>query len=173
MNSQAPVAHTCNPSYSGGRDQEDGGLKPVWTNSLRDPILKNPSQKKGWWSDSRWSPWVQAPIPLKVCPVGLLKEGWHLLGCFRNVTPIDNDKTRKYAFSSKLERRHYSWVPHWKWIWSPHLFCNLEKNASVLCFSISSYCESHEGWTEKFWEPSHRYRVTSLGHCLCWIWELI
>jgi hypothetical protein len=27
-----PVAHTCNPSYSGGRDQEDRGSKP-WTNS--------------------------------------------------------------------------------------------------------------------------------------------
>jgi hypothetical protein len=25
----APVAHACNPSYSGGKDQEDGGLKPV------------------------------------------------------------------------------------------------------------------------------------------------
>jgi hypothetical protein len=27
------VAHTCNPSYSGGRDQEDQGLKPVLANS--------------------------------------------------------------------------------------------------------------------------------------------
>jgi hypothetical protein len=27
--SQAPVPHTCNPSYSGNRDQEDLGLKPV------------------------------------------------------------------------------------------------------------------------------------------------
>jgi hypothetical protein len=35
--SQAPVAHTCNPSYSGG-DQEDHGSKPAWANSLRDPI---------------------------------------------------------------------------------------------------------------------------------------
>jgi hypothetical protein len=26
-NCQAPVAHTCNPSYSGGRDQEDGSSK--------------------------------------------------------------------------------------------------------------------------------------------------
>jgi hypothetical protein len=34
MGSQTPVAHTCNPSYSGGRDQEDGGLKPAWANSL-------------------------------------------------------------------------------------------------------------------------------------------
>jgi hypothetical protein len=25
----APVAHACNPSYSGGRDQEDQGLKPA------------------------------------------------------------------------------------------------------------------------------------------------
>jgi hypothetical protein len=26
--SQVPVAHACNPSYSGGRDQEDRYLKP-------------------------------------------------------------------------------------------------------------------------------------------------
>jgi hypothetical protein len=37
---QAPVAHACNPSYSGGRDQEDHGLKPVQANSSRDLILK-------------------------------------------------------------------------------------------------------------------------------------
>jgi hypothetical protein len=42
---QALVAHTCNPSYSGGRDQEDFGSKPAWTNSLQDPISKNPSHK--------------------------------------------------------------------------------------------------------------------------------
>jgi hypothetical protein len=34
------VAHFYNPSYSGGRDQEDHGLKPAWTNSLQEPILK-------------------------------------------------------------------------------------------------------------------------------------
>jgi hypothetical protein len=33
-NSQAPKAHTYNPSYSGGRDQEDCGSKPAWENSL-------------------------------------------------------------------------------------------------------------------------------------------
>jgi hypothetical protein len=32
------VAHTCNPTYSGCRDQEDVGLKPAWANSLWDPI---------------------------------------------------------------------------------------------------------------------------------------
>jgi hypothetical protein len=42
---QALVAHTCNPSYSGGRDQEDHGLNPALGNSSGDPISKNPSQK--------------------------------------------------------------------------------------------------------------------------------
>jgi hypothetical protein len=37
------VAHTCNPSYSGSRDQEDLGSKPAWANSR--PVLKNASQK--------------------------------------------------------------------------------------------------------------------------------
>jgi hypothetical protein len=27
--SRAPVAHTCNATYSGGRDQEDCGSKPA------------------------------------------------------------------------------------------------------------------------------------------------
>jgi hypothetical protein len=40
------VAQSCNPSYSGGRDQEDCGSKPAWANSSRDCILKNPSQKR-------------------------------------------------------------------------------------------------------------------------------
>jgi hypothetical protein len=40
-----PVAHTSNPTYSGGRDQEDRSSKPAWANSSQDPILKNPTQK--------------------------------------------------------------------------------------------------------------------------------
>jgi hypothetical protein len=31
--SKVPVAHACNPSYSGGRNQEDCSLKPAWANS--------------------------------------------------------------------------------------------------------------------------------------------
>jgi hypothetical protein len=38
-----PVAHTCNPSYSGGRDQEDRGLKPAQAQFMR-PYLE---KKKG------------------------------------------------------------------------------------------------------------------------------
>jgi hypothetical protein len=40
------VAHTCNPSYSGGRDQEDHGSKPAQANSLQDPILKKTHHKE-------------------------------------------------------------------------------------------------------------------------------
>jgi hypothetical protein len=42
----APVAHACNSIYSGGRDQEDHGLKPAWANSSKDPALENPLQKR-------------------------------------------------------------------------------------------------------------------------------
>jgi hypothetical protein len=45
--SRVLVAHTCNPSHSGGRDQEDHSLKPTWAISSRDPILKKPFTKKG------------------------------------------------------------------------------------------------------------------------------
>jgi hypothetical protein len=38
--SQAPVAHACDPSYSGGRDQEHWGMKPVRANSLQDLTSK-------------------------------------------------------------------------------------------------------------------------------------
>jgi hypothetical protein len=43
--SWAPMAHTCNPGSSGGRDQKDHDLKPVRANSSGDPISKNLSQK--------------------------------------------------------------------------------------------------------------------------------
>jgi hypothetical protein len=44
--SWALVFHAFNPSYPGGRDQEDPGLKPDLANSLRDPILKIPITKR-------------------------------------------------------------------------------------------------------------------------------
>jgi hypothetical protein len=51
--SWALVAHSCNPSYSGGRDLENQSSKPAQANGLRDLISKNPLQKYGWWSSSR------------------------------------------------------------------------------------------------------------------------
>jgi hypothetical protein len=35
-----PGAHGSRPSYSGDRDQEHHGSRPVWANSLGDPISK-------------------------------------------------------------------------------------------------------------------------------------
>jgi hypothetical protein len=46
------MAHACNPSYSGGRDQEDQGSKQAQANSSQDTILKKTIIKKGWWSGS-------------------------------------------------------------------------------------------------------------------------
>jgi hypothetical protein len=40
------MAHTCNPSYSGGRDQKVCGSKPAWANSSQDPILEKPNIKR-------------------------------------------------------------------------------------------------------------------------------
>jgi hypothetical protein len=41
-----PVAHTCNPSYLGGRDQEYQGLKPAGQTVLETLYCKHPSQKR-------------------------------------------------------------------------------------------------------------------------------
>jgi hypothetical protein len=59
------VAHICDPSSPGGRDQEDQGSKPAGANNSLDPILKNPITKKGWWSASKYRSWVQTPVPQK------------------------------------------------------------------------------------------------------------
>jgi hypothetical protein len=37
--SQVLMAHACNPSYLGGRDQEDHGSRPAWAKSSQDPHL--------------------------------------------------------------------------------------------------------------------------------------
>jgi hypothetical protein len=35
------VAHPCNPSFSGGRGQEDCGSRAAWVKGNRDPISTN------------------------------------------------------------------------------------------------------------------------------------
>jgi hypothetical protein len=42
------MAHAYNPSYSGGRNQEDCGLKPARANSWWNTTLKKPITEKGW-----------------------------------------------------------------------------------------------------------------------------
>jgi hypothetical protein len=46
------MAHTCNPSYSRGRDEEDHGLRSALLNGLPGPVSKILNTKKGWCSDS-------------------------------------------------------------------------------------------------------------------------
>jgi hypothetical protein len=44
------VAQAYNPSYPGGKDQEDQkdhGLKPDWASNSQDPISKKPITEKG------------------------------------------------------------------------------------------------------------------------------
>jgi hypothetical protein len=70
--SWAPVAHTCNPSYLGGWDQEDHGLNPAEENSSLNPISKNHQSKIEWRCGSRnkapalqeWGPEFK-PVPPK------------------------------------------------------------------------------------------------------------
>jgi hypothetical protein len=51
---QALVAH--NPSYSGGRNQEDHGSKPVGEIGHETVSQKKSITEKGWWSGSRHRP---------------------------------------------------------------------------------------------------------------------
>jgi hypothetical protein len=63
---QAPVAHACNPSCSGGSNMANSSSKPAQENSSARPYLgKKPFTKKGWLSSSRCRPWVQTPVPQK------------------------------------------------------------------------------------------------------------
>jgi hypothetical protein len=56
------MAHACNPSYSGGRDQEDWGLKPAWQIVPETLSRKCPTLKRIWQSVR---PWVQALVHQK------------------------------------------------------------------------------------------------------------
>jgi hypothetical protein len=46
-NSQAPVTHVYNPSFSGSRDQENSGSKPAQANSSARAFLKKSFTKIG------------------------------------------------------------------------------------------------------------------------------
>jgi hypothetical protein len=71
-----PVAHACNPSYSGGRDQEDRGSKPARANSLRDPISKNPKTKRAGGVAQSVGPQVQIPVSQKKKKKCVLVDAW-------------------------------------------------------------------------------------------------
>jgi hypothetical protein len=45
--SKVPVSHAYNPSYSGGRDQEDTGPSPAWANKVMRPYFENTQHENG------------------------------------------------------------------------------------------------------------------------------
>jgi hypothetical protein len=76
------VAHACNPSYSGDRDQEDRGSKPVRANSsMRLSFEKNPSQKNraggvGQGVGPEFNPQYQKKKKKVVLNIGYLQIGY-------------------------------------------------------------------------------------------------
>jgi hypothetical protein len=60
------VDHACNPSYSGGRYQEDCGSKPARENSSQNPILKKPFTKRASGVAQGAGPEFKTPVPQKV-----------------------------------------------------------------------------------------------------------
>jgi hypothetical protein len=50
------VAQACSLSYSGGRDQKDGGLMPAWTKSLETPsqLMARPSCHHSYPGKYKW-----------------------------------------------------------------------------------------------------------------------
>jgi hypothetical protein len=52
-NRQAPVAHACNPSYSGGRDQEDcDQIAHKTLSQKKERERERNSTKSDWWNGS-------------------------------------------------------------------------------------------------------------------------
>jgi hypothetical protein len=72
------VAHTCNPSDSGGRDPEDCSSKPTWANSWRGSI----SRKK------------------KITEKGLVE--WLKVKALSSNSRTTKKKKKKYVFSENL-----------------------------------------------------------------------
>jgi hypothetical protein len=56
---------SCNPTYSGGRNQEDHSRGQPGQIVLETLLKKTHHKKMGWWSGSRCRLWVQTPVPKK------------------------------------------------------------------------------------------------------------
>jgi hypothetical protein len=71
------VAHTCNPIYLGGWDQEDRGFTPALANSLQDSCIQNNHSKIDWkCGSSGKAPALQVQNP-ECKPQSCPKKGYH------------------------------------------------------------------------------------------------
>jgi hypothetical protein len=75
--SQVLVAHSCNSSYSGGRDLEDTGSRPAQTKSSQYPISTN-----------SWAWWHTSVIPATMGSINRRKQS--LDRTRKNQEPISN-----------------------------------------------------------------------------------
>jgi hypothetical protein len=96
------VAHTCYPSYLGGRDQEDHSSKPAWVNSLWDPILKNPITKNRAGGVAQSEGRVQAPVLKQKkwleCNYSLSKASVYIQLCKAKYTSLSDSLGMLWSF---------------------------------------------------------------------------
>jgi hypothetical protein len=94
------VAHTYNPSYSGGRDQEDRGWKAAWANSSERPYLKNPFTKIG------LVEWLKVKAPYLKKKKERMTCGWKVNGCNWRVSQTQIDKVFSHTWKIDSKNKH-------------------------------------------------------------------
>jgi hypothetical protein len=102
--SWAPVAHVCNPSYLGSWDQEDGGLRPTWPNSLQDSISKITREK--------WTGGVAQVIELLLCKCEVLSSSPNTIK--KKICSCLN-WTHIFVHPTTILRNGVSFFKQWKW----------------------------------------------------------
>jgi hypothetical protein len=116
------MALTCNPSYLGGWDREDHGLRPAWANSSRDHVSKITTAK---WTGgaaqviehlfASTKSWVQTLVPAqnKTKPDSHANQAWVAHTC-----DLSNQKVE--AAGSQVQVLYSKTLSHtWKMIIIP------------------------------------------------------
>jgi hypothetical protein len=96
------VAHTYNPSYSGGRDQEDPDSKAAWENSSARPDLKKPFTKTGLVEWLKMKAMSLSPSTAKKKKDSVLAWGWSSLDL--GSIPIPHRNKTKQQQKSLLKK---------------------------------------------------------------------
>jgi hypothetical protein len=116
--SQAPVAHTCNPSYSGSRYQEDHGSKPTLGKQFMRPYLIKTLHKKGlveargegpgfksqYWK-KKWGPPSHPPLSISV---SLLPPQWQFWSPMNPFTSFLSTKFLENSIINIPTRAHWN-----------------------------------------------------------------
>jgi hypothetical protein len=142
---QAQVAHTYNPSYSGSRNQEDHGLKPVQANISWDPISsqKKNITKRSSGSDSNSKSSCQASVSPRVqIPVLQKKYCWEMW------------RLRRWSMGSSIHTSFLVW-------------CSISCHSEWKAPHCAHYCQLLSFWRRRI--SKEEYANTTLKgtlHCL-------